>query len=157
MIKAENENNERPHGYLNTVLHHRCPRCRVGYMFRKKNPYRLKSFMQMNEKCIVCGQRTEIEAGFYYGTGYVSYILAVAFSAATLVAWWVLIGLSADDNRIFWWLIANSIVLLLLQPYFMRLSRSVWLAIFVHYDSAWSADVSQAGKGSGTAKSLLPD
>lgn len=125
------------HGFLLTLLNHKCPHCREGRLFKDKSAYHLGTFMQMNERCPVCGQRTEIEAGFYYGTGYVSYALAVAFSAATFVAWWVLIGLSTDDNRVFWWLGLNSVLMLLLQPYLMRLSRAVWLSIFVHYDAGW--------------------
>jgi hypothetical protein len=76
----------------------------------------------------------ELEPGFYFGTAYVSYSLTVAFSAATFVAWWVLIGLSTHDNRIFWWLGINGVLMLVLQPYLMRLSRTIWLSFFVKYD-----------------------
>lgn len=120
-----------------TLLNHKCPHCREGDIFKHKSSYHLKGFMMMNDKCSVCGQPTEIEQGFYYGTGYVSYAIAVAFSVATFVAWWVLIGISVDDNRIFWWLGINSFLMLILQPYFMRLSRTIWLSIFVKYDTAW--------------------
>lgn len=89
----------------------------------------------MNEHCPVCDQKMEIEQGFYYGTGYVSYALTVAFSVSTFVAWWVLIGVSINDNRVFWWLGLNAFMLLLLQPYFMRLSRTVWLSFFVKYNA----------------------
>ncbi len=90
--------------------------------------------MKMNEHCPACGQATEIEVGFYYGTGYVSYALAIAFSVATFIAWWVLIGFSINDNRIFWWLGINTALLLLLQPPIMRLSRTLWLSWFVKYN-----------------------
>ena len=128
---------KKAYNYLWTVLNHKCPHCREGNMFQDEGSYRLKSFMKMNEICPVCGQKTEIEAGFYYGTGYVSYALAVAFSVSTFVAWYVLIGMSVDDNRVFWWLGINAILMLLLQPYLMRLSRSVWLSFFVKYDARW--------------------
>ena len=91
----------------------------------------------MHKYCPVCGQPTEIEVGFYYGTGYVSYALTVMLSIATFVAWYVLIGMSTDDNRFFYWLIANGVLLVLMQPYLMRLSRTVWLAFFVRYNSNW--------------------
>jgi hypothetical protein len=91
----------------------------------------------MHEYCPVCGQPTEIETGFYYGTGYVSYALTVAFSVATFIAWWVLIGFSLDDSRFFWWLGVNAVLLILLQPLIMRLSRSLWLSWFVRYDPNW--------------------
>lgn len=91
----------------------------------------------MNPTCPVCGQPTEIEVGFYYGTAYVSYALTVAFSVATFIAWWVLIGFSLDDNRVFWWLGLNALLMILLQPAFMRLSRSIWISWFVKYDPDW--------------------
>ena len=92
--------------------------------------------MEMHEHCPVCGQPTEIEVGFYYGTGYVSYALTVALTVATFVAWKVLIGLSfdIDDNRIFYWLGTNIVILIVLQPLVMRLSRSLWLSWFVEYE-----------------------
>lgn len=91
----------------------------------------------MNKTCPVCGQTTEREVGFYYGTSYVSYALTVAISVATLVAWWVIIGLSVDDNRFLYWLISNAVLLILLQPWLMRVSRSMWLSWFVKYDPDW--------------------
>lgn len=91
----------------------------------------------MNKNCPVCGQPTEIEVGFYYGTSYVSYALTVALSVASLIAWWVLIGLSTEDNRFFVWIAVNAVFLLLLQPWLMRVSRSLWISWFVKYDPEW--------------------
>lgn len=126
--------------YLWALFNHKCPHCRKGNMFQDAGSYHLKSFMKMNETCPVCGQATELEQGFYYGTGYVSYALTVAFSVATFVAWWVLIGISVDDNRVFWWMGTNAVLLLFLQPYLMRLSRTIWLAIFVKYNANWKTE-----------------
>ena len=101
----------------------------------------------MNKECPVCGQPTEIEVGFYYGTSYVSYAMSIALSVASLVAWWVIIGLSTEDNRFFVWLGFNSVLLIVLQPWLMRLSRSIWISWFVKYDPYWKenkpADVSE--------------
>lgn len=88
----------------------------------------------MPERCAVCGQKYDMEPGFWYGTGYVSYALTVAISVATFVAWWVLIGISTRDNRIFWWLGINAIALVILQPWIMRLSRVIYMRIFIRYD-----------------------
>lgn len=120
-----------------SVLQNKCPRCRQGKLYEEFNPYKLKKFMKMNEHCPACGQPTEPETGFYFGTGYVSYALSVAMSVATFVAWWVLIGFSLYDNRLFWWLGFNGVLLIVLQPVLMRLSRSIWLAFFVYYDANW--------------------
>jgi uncharacterized protein (DUF983 family) len=123
--------------YLWSVLNNRCPRCREGKLFVTDNPYDLKNNMKMHEYCPTCNQRTEIEVGFYYGTSYVSYALTVAFSVATFIAWWVLIGFSLYDNRLFYWLGINAVAMLVLQPVFMRLSRTLWLSWFVRFDPKW--------------------
>ncbi|HTG54903.1 MAG TPA: hypothetical protein VL943_01455 [Niabella sp.] len=123
-------------GFLK-VLQCKCPRCRKGNLFVERNPYKLSSIMKMNEPCPVCGQPFELEVGFYYGSGYISYALSIALSVASLIAWWVFVGLSVNDNRIFYWLIFNAVLLLSLQPLLMRLARAIWLSFFVRYDKNW--------------------
>ncbi|MEY3541464.1 MAG: hypothetical protein RLZZ204_276 [Bacteroidota bacterium] len=125
--------------YLYSVVNNKCPRCREGNLYCSSNAYKMGEFTKMNETCPVCGQITEIEVGFYYGTGYVSYALTVAFSVATFIAWWVLIGFSLDDTRFFWWMGTNAVLMILFQPLFMRLSRSIWLSWFVSYDRDWKS------------------
>ncbi len=123
--------------YFATVLSCRCPRCRDGKLFQNPISISLKKNLQMNKDCTVCGQPSEIEVGFYYGTSYVSYVLTVAMSIATLMAWWVIVGLSVNDNRFFYWMGFNAVLLLVLQPWLMRFSRSLWISWFVKHDPDW--------------------
>ncbi|MEO6613853.1 MAG: DUF983 domain-containing protein [Chitinophagaceae bacterium] len=124
-------------GYFSSSMGCRCPRCREGKLFKHNTSISYKKNMEMNKDCPVCGQATEIEVGFYYGTSYVSYALAVGVSVLSLVAWWVLIGLSTSDNRFFFWLGLNAVLLVVLQPWLMRVSRSLWISWFVSYDPHW--------------------
>jgi len=78
-----------------------------------------------------------MEPGFYYGTSYVSYALGIAISVATFIAWWIVIGFSFKDNRFFWWMGVNAVILVCLQPPLMRLSRTIWLYFFIHYSPRW--------------------
>ncbi len=119
-----------------------CPRCRLGDMFKNKKSYS-KGFMRMYETCEVWDQHFELEAGFYYGSGYVSYGITVAISVVTFLAWWIIIGISYDDNRIFAWLTLNAVLILALQPVLMRLARVFWLAVFVKYDPEWRINPSE--------------
>lgn len=115
----------------------KCPRCRRGSMFQNGHPYRklsLKHIFDMPDNCPVCQQKYDMEPGFWYGTGYVSYALTVALSVASFIAWLVLIGISTKDNRIFYWLGFNAVLLVVLQPWLMRLSRVVYIRFFVKYD-----------------------
>jgi hypothetical protein len=121
-----------------SIFQNKCPRCRRGAMFLHGNPYRIKTVLIMNEKCPVCSQPLNMEPGFYYGTNMISYALAVVFSLLTFVLWWLTIGFSLKDNRFFWWLATNAVLLVLLQPPLMRLSRSVWIYFFISYSPYWS-------------------
>lgn len=115
----------------------KCPRCRQGDMFIVKNPYRLKTTMKMREECELCGQAFDIEPGFYYGSSYVSYALGIAISVASLVIFILTIGISLEDNRFFYWMAANAVLLILVQPPMMRVARTIWLAFFVPYNPNW--------------------
>jgi uncharacterized protein (DUF983 family) len=131
------EENKTSRGYLSSTLGCRCPRCREGKLFKNPISFNFKKNMEMNKACPVCGQPTEIEVGFYYGTGYVSYVLSIGVCVASLILWWLTIGMSVDDNRFFYWFGFNAILLIALQPWLMRLSRSFWISWFVRYDPHW--------------------
>ncbi len=119
-----------------SLLACKCPRCRRGDMFETKNPYAV-TFMKMNETCPVCGHPMNLEPGFYYGTIMISYALAVFLCIISLLAFWLIIGFSLQDNRYFWWLGINAFLLIALQPPLMRISRSFWLGYFVRYSPRW--------------------
>jgi len=131
--------------YLSSLFKMKCPRCRTGGMFCSASSYK-RGFMKMHKECPQCKQRSEIEPGFYYGSAYVSYALTVALSVSTFVAWWVLIGFSLDDNRFFWWMGINAVLLVLLQPWLMRFSRILWLSFFVRYNPRWKTEPPAKGE-----------
>jgi hypothetical protein len=97
----------------------------------------------MYEHCPVCGQQYELQTGFYFGTGYVSYGLSVLLIAVLTIAWYLTIGMGIHDNRIFYCLGLNALVLLALQPVLQRLARSIWIAFFVRYDAKAAQAVSR--------------
>ena len=128
----------KPNG-LWSMLTMKCPRCRRGEMFSNNSAYRklsLKHIFAMPDNCPECGQKYDMEPGFWYGTSYVSYALTVALSVATFVAWVVLIGVSVKegDTRIYWWLGINAVILIIAQPWLMRISRVLYIRFFVSYD-----------------------
>lgn len=113
-------------------------------MFNDYSAYNLKHTLDMPENCPVCGQKMEPEVGFWYGTGYVSYALTVAISVATFIASVILFHVSFMDNSILWWLGINSVFLIIIQPWLMRFSRTMYLYFFVRYDEDY--EIKEAGK-----------
>ena len=129
---------EKPHrSYLSSVVGCWCPRCREGKLFLHPLTFRLKKNLEMYDRCAVCGQPTDIEVGFYYGTGYVSYLIGIAITLASFLIWLLIIGFSFHDSRFTVWITVNSVLLVLLQPWLMRFSRSLWLSFFVPYEPDW--------------------
>lgn len=129
---------EKPHrSYATTVLTCRCPRCREGNLFTHGLTWRFNKNTEMNKTCPLCGQPTDIEVGFYYGTAYISYAFALVISGISFVLWLLIIGFSFQDRRFLYWIIFNSVLLIGLQPWLMRVARSFWLSLFVKYDPDW--------------------
>jgi hypothetical protein len=125
----------------------KCPRCRRGPMFKDNKPYKklsLKHIFDMHDNCPVCGQKYDMENGFWFGTGYVSYALAVAISVTTGIAWYILIGMSVNDNRMFWWLGSNITLLVVLQPWMMRISRVIYTRFFMSYEEDYDTQKPKA-------------
>ena len=53
-----------------SILTMKCPRCRRGQMFTRQSAYRnlsLKNIFEMPEVCEECGQKFDLEPGFWYG------------------------------------------------------------------------------------------
>lgn len=120
-------------GLLTSMLKMKCPNCRKGDMFTNKSIFPLGQMLDMPKKCGVCGQKMELEVGFYYGTGYVSYALSVALFFINLTWYWLIFGISVMDNSIFYYLITSITIVVLLQPWLMRISRVLYLYMFVKY------------------------
>ena len=93
----------------------------------------LGHLLDMPERCPVCGQKMEIEVGFYYGTGYVSYGLSVGLTFIIAIIFALTWGFDWRDYSIFWFLGINIVILVMLQPWLMRYSRVLYLYLFVKY------------------------
>jgi uncharacterized protein (DUF983 family) len=116
-----------------SIFKMKCPNCRKGNMFTNKSIFPLNHMLDMPERCPVCGQKMELEVGFYYGTGYVSYALTVLILGLLFAAYWIIFGLSYQDYSIFYALGSSVAIVLLLQPWLMRISRVLYLYGFVKY------------------------
>lgn len=120
-------------GLLPSMLKMKCPNCRKGNMFVNKSIFPLGQLLKMPDRCPVCGQKMELEVGFYYGTGYVSYGLSVGLFFFNLVWYWLIFGISYKDYSVFYYLITSITIVVLLQPWLMRMSRVLYLYMFVKY------------------------
>ena len=116
---------------LYSILTGTCPKCHEESMFKNSNPYVLSQLMDMHETCSNCGTKYKIEPSFFYGAMYVSYAVGIAFAVAAFVISFVF--LKANINIVFASIIATLIIFF---PIIIRISRNIWINIFMHYDKS---------------------
>lgn len=85
----------------------------------------------MHERCSHCHTKYKIEPSFFYGAMYVSYAVGIAFAVAAFVISFLLLG--ATLLQTFLSIIGTLVVFL---PVIIRLSRNIWINLFMHYDPA---------------------
>jgi uncharacterized protein (DUF983 family) len=113
---------------INSIIKGTCPSCQKESMYVDANPYVFKNVIKMHEKCSHCGLKYQMEPSFFYGAMYVSYALSVAVGVAAFVIFKMLIGLSLVQT-----FIAMVLGLVILYPFILRISRNIWINMFVDY------------------------
>ncbi|MCB4799338.1 DUF983 domain-containing protein [Neotamlana laminarinivorans] len=106
-----------------------CPKCHHESMYVNKNPYILSEALNMHEKCSNCGTKYKIEPSFFYGSMYVSYGVGIAFAVAAFV-----ISFFVFKTSLMGVFISIVATLIVFMPVILRLSRNIWINIFMHYD-----------------------
>lgn len=115
---------------LYSILTGTCPKCQNESMYLDKNPLHLSKVLKMHENCSHCGLKYQIEPSFFYGAMYVSYGLNVAVGIAAFIISYVLFK---SNLKIAF--IAIIVSLIILFPLILRLSRNIYINMFVSYDT----------------------
>jgi uncharacterized protein (DUF983 family) len=110
-----------------------CPKCHEESMYVNPNPYVLSDALKMHNKCSHCGTKYLIEPSFFYGSMYVSYGVGIAFAVAAFVISYLFLGSSLVTAFI---AIVGTIVVF--GPIIMRLSRNIWINMFIDFDKSLS-------------------
>ena len=114
---------------LYSILTGTCPKCHQENMYVNKNPFAISETMKMHDHCKYCGLKYKIEPNFFFGAMYVSYGVAVLIGILIFLI--AIFGFHAGMKSAF---ISIIIALILLMPWITRLSRNIYINLFVHYD-----------------------
>ena len=114
---------------LYSILKGACPKCHNESMYVNSNAYKLSETLKMHERCASCSTKYKIEPSFFYGSMYVSYAVGIAFAVAAFFISYIFIGTNLKTAFI---VIIGTMVVFL--PIILRLSRNIWINIFMHYD-----------------------
>jgi uncharacterized protein (DUF983 family) len=124
--------NKRP-GLLAAMLTMKCPSCRRERVFVNKSVFPLGQLVELKDECSVCGQRFKSERN---NGGGINYALTVLLFFLNLCWYWPVFGLSYEDNSVWQYLIVSTIIVLIAQPYLMRLSRMIYLYLYVGFGNS---------------------
>jgi uncharacterized protein (DUF983 family) len=118
---------------MHSILNNKCPHCSKGDFFQTNNAYDLKRFSIMNHTCSHCQENFIKEPGYYFGAAYVSYALTVGLG----IVLYLLLGVGFEIG-INSFLIIFSSLLIILLPFLYRISRLIWINLFVsHSENAF--------------------
>ena len=113
---------------LYSILNNKCPKCHEGEFFKYKTSYNPKKVITLNENCSKWNLKYMQETSFFFGAMYVNYALAVAIAVTTFIIGKVFLSLSILNS-----FIMIIVISLILTPVTIRLSRIIWINIFVEY------------------------
>ncbi|MCF4100121.1 DUF983 domain-containing protein [Gillisia sp. M10.2A] len=113
---------------LYSILTGTCPVCQEESMYVESNPYKLGRIFDMHERCSHCQTKYKIEPSFFFGAMYVSYAVGIAFAVAAFIISYFFLGGGLVTT-----FIAIIGTLIIFMPIIMRLSRNIWINMFLHY------------------------
>tara|TARA_B110000503_G_scaffold62764_1_gene99331 strand:+ start:620 stop:994 length:375 start_codon:yes stop_codon:yes gene_type:complete len=114
---------------LYSIIKGKCPKCHEGNFFKNGFTFHPTKVTKLHNNCPNCNLKYMLEPSFYFGAMYVGYGITVAtcvitFLISTLIFKLDLLGSFA----------AIIITILLLMPLNLRLSRILWINMFVSFE-----------------------
>lgn len=116
---------------LYSILTGTCPKCQMEKMYINNNPYIISETMKMHDHCSHCGTKYKMEPNFFFGAMYVSYGIAVLIGI--LIFLLAYFAFNAGVKTSF---IAILIGLIVLMPWVTRVSRNIYINMFMDYDAS---------------------
>ncbi len=115
---------------LAAIFSMKCPSCRKSTVFLNKSMFPLGNCLALKDECEVCGEKLKSEKN---NGGGINYALTMMLFFLNLLWYWPIFGLSYKDNSVFYYMGTSIVIVLLLQPYLMRLSRMIYLYLYVGF------------------------
>jgi len=110
------------------VLKAKCPNCGKGDIFLNKKVFPLSSMLKTVDYCSNCEQKintgNDSAPGMNYALSVVAYILGFALYACI----W---DITYKDNSFIYSFIFSTVIVILAQPWLMRLSKVIYIYIFI--------------------------
>ena len=113
---------------LYSIFSNKCPRCHEGNFFKYKISFNPKKISTIHNSCSKCNLKYMMEPSFYFGAMYINYAITVLLFVSIFIITKVILDLSIIQS------FASIIAItLILSPVSLRLSRIIWINLFVSY------------------------
>ena len=112
-----------------SIFNNKCPKCQEGDFFKHSFTYTPKKVTKIHDNCPNCDLKYMIEPSFFYGAMYVGYGITVATCVITFLIASVIFKLELLEA-----FVAILVVSLFLMPLNLRLSRILWVNMFISYE-----------------------
>ena len=93
----------------------------------------LSQLVVLKDSCEICGQKMKSEVN---NGGGINYALTMILFVFNLIWYWPIFGISYKDDSIFYFLGSSLAIVLIAQPYLMRLSRMIYLYLYVGFGAS---------------------
>ncbi len=111
-----------------SITNGKCPKCHEGKFFKYRFTFHPSKITKLHDNCPNCNLKYMIEPSFFYGAMYVNYGITVALSIIIFLI--AKLGFNLTLLQTF---AAIIIALMFLAPVNLRLSRVLWINMFVSY------------------------
>ena len=114
---------------LYSILTGTCPKCQMEKMYINNNPFIISETMKMHDHCSHCGTKYKMEPNFFFGAMYVSYGVACLLGILIFLVTFLVFDAGMKNS-----FIAIFIGLIVLMPWVTRVSRNIYINMFMDYD-----------------------
>lgn len=111
-----------------SIYNGKCPKCHEGDFFKYDFTFNPTKITKLHDTCSNCNLKYMMEPSFFYGAMYINYGITVAIAVLTMV----ICKLGFELELLPSFLIVLG-CLLVLAPINLRLSRILWINMFVSY------------------------
>ena len=114
---------------LYSIANGKCPKCQEGDFFKYSFTFNPSKITKLHDNCSHCNLKYMMEPSFFYGAMYVNYGITVAISILVF-----LITKLVFEFELLHSFLSVVAALFILAPINLRLSRILWINMFVSYE-----------------------
>ena len=114
---------------LYSIFNSKCPQCHEGEFFENKLSFNVFKTTETKTHCPKCNLKYMREPSFFYGAMYTGYGLSVAFAIFLYFVSTLVFNLSMRQS-----IVVITVGLTIIAPWSLRISRVMWIHLFVKYE-----------------------